>query len=92
MQEEVLRLLNQYKETETIMTQYINLLNEKDYEYLSKGIAIGVGIGIILGAITGEIILFFSLGGVLGIIGGAVISIIKKIKIDKDKRNKKNWQ
>ena len=31
MQEEVLRLLNQYKETETIMTQYINLLNEKDY-------------------------------------------------------------
>lgn len=31
MQEEVLRLLKQYKETETIMTQYINLLNEKDY-------------------------------------------------------------
>lgn len=68
------------------------ILNEKDYEYLSKGIAIGVGIGIILGAITGEIILFFSLGGVLGIIGGTVISIIKKNKIDKDKRNKKNWQ
>ena len=31
MQEEILRLLNQYKETETIMTQYLNLLNEKDY-------------------------------------------------------------
>lgn len=31
MQEEVLRLLKQYKETETIMTQYIDFLNEKDY-------------------------------------------------------------
>ena len=31
MQEEILSLLNQYKETETIMTQYLNLLNEKDY-------------------------------------------------------------
>ncbi len=31
MQEEVLRLLNEYKETEALMTQYINLLNEKDY-------------------------------------------------------------
>lgn len=31
MQEEVLKLLKQYKETESLMTQYINLLNEKDY-------------------------------------------------------------
>ncbi|SCJ55733.1 Uncharacterised protein [uncultured Clostridium sp.] len=31
MHEEVLRLLAQYKETETLMTQYIYLLNEKDY-------------------------------------------------------------
>ena len=31
MHEEVLRLLNQYKETEALMNQYINLLNEKDY-------------------------------------------------------------
>ncbi|MBM6860312.1 hypothetical protein H9X78_07375, partial [Clostridium saudiense] len=32
MQEEILRLLNQYKETETIMTQYLNLLNKEDDE------------------------------------------------------------
>ena len=31
MQEEVLRLLGEYKETEALMTKYINLLNEKDY-------------------------------------------------------------
>ncbi|CUO60319.1 MULTISPECIES: hypothetical protein [Clostridium] len=31
MHEEVLRLLNQYKETEALMNQYINLLDEKDY-------------------------------------------------------------
>ena len=31
MHEEVLRLLTEYKETETIMNEYIDLLNEKDY-------------------------------------------------------------
>ncbi|MEG1870433.1 MAG: hypothetical protein RR192_00365 [Peptostreptococcaceae bacterium] len=31
MHEEVLRLLNEYKETQNLMTQYIDLLNEKDY-------------------------------------------------------------
>jgi hypothetical protein len=31
MQEEILKLLSEYKETETLMIKYINLLNDKDY-------------------------------------------------------------
>ena len=31
MQEEILKLLSEYKETETLMIKYINLLNDKEY-------------------------------------------------------------
>ena len=58
------------------------ILSEKDYEYLTKGIAAGVGLGIIIGVVAENIILFFALGGVIGIIGASLLSIIKKIKDD----------
>ena len=41
------------------------ILKEKDCEILTKGIASGVGIGILSGVIAGEVILLFSLGGLL---------------------------
>ncbi|WP_195987684.1 hypothetical protein [Clostridium sp. D53t1_180928_C8] len=53
------------------------ILSENDYEYLTKGIAFGVGIGIIVGAICENIILFFALGGVIGILGAVILSIVK---------------
>ena len=53
----------------------------KSYEYLTKGLAGGVGIGIIIGAIAENILLFFALGGVLGIICATIFSTIKKFKI-----------
>lgn len=53
---------------------------EKDYELVSKGIAFGSGMGIIVGATIGDVILFFSLGGVIGILTSIIISIIKKVK------------
>ena len=56
------------------------LLSERDYEYLTKGIAAGVGLGVSVGVIAEDIILFFALGGVTGIIGASVLSIIKKSK------------
>lgn len=56
------------------------ILSEKDYEYLTKGIAAGVGLGIIIGIIFEEIILFFALGGVVGIVGASILSIIRKSK------------
>ena len=62
------------------------ILTEKDYEYLSKGIAIGVGSGIIVGAMTDDIILFFSLGGVLGIVGAGIFSIMRKVKINRTEK------
>ena len=57
------------------------ILSEKDYEYLTKGLAGGVGIAIIIGAIAENILLFFALGGVLGIICATIFSTIKKFKI-----------
>lgn len=57
------------------------ILSEKDYEYLTKGLAVGVGLGIIVGSIAENILLFFALGGVLGIIGATAFSTIKKFKI-----------
>ena len=42
------------------------ILKEKDCEILTKGIASGVGIGILSGVIAGEVILLFSLGGIIG--------------------------
>lgn len=56
------------------------ILSEKDYEYLTKGIAFGVGIGTIIGIIVENIILFFALGGVVGILVASILSIIKKLK------------
>ena len=44
--------------------------------------AAGVGLGIIIGVIAENIILFFAIGGVIGIIGASLLSIIKKIKDD----------
>lgn len=55
------------------------LLSEKDYEYLIKGIAIGVGIGIITGVILEDIVLYFALGGVIGILASAIISLARRI-------------
>lgn len=31
MREEILKLLNEYKETESLMNKYISFLDEKDY-------------------------------------------------------------
>lgn len=56
------------------------ILSEKDYEYLTKAIAIGVGIGIIIGLILDNVILFFALGGVIGIIDAFIMWIITKLK------------
>lgn len=58
------------------------ILSEKDYEYLTKGLALGVGIGTIIGALLENVLLFFALGGVLGIIGSSIFSFYKKFKID----------
>lgn len=49
------------------------ILKEKDCEILTKGIASGVGIGILSGVIAGEVILLFSLGGIIGIISSICI-------------------
>ena len=40
-------------------------LSDKEYEIISKGIVFGVLLGTLIGMLYGEIILFFSLGGVL---------------------------
>lgn len=58
------------------------ILSEKDYEYLTKGLACGVGSGIIIGTLVGDVLFFFALGGVLGIIGASIFSIFKKFKVD----------
>ena len=54
------------------------MLSDKDYEYLTKGIACGVGLGTILGIIIDDIILGFSFGGVVGILIGCIYSYYKK--------------
>ncbi len=56
------------------------VLSEKDYEYLAKGIASGVGIGTTIGAIAGDVILFFSIGGVVGIIVATILSVLDRFK------------
>ena len=57
------------------------MLSDKDYEYLTKGLAGGVGIGIIIGAIAE--ILGFAAGGVIGIILSFVYSYYRKAKSHK---------
>ena len=65
------------------------ILKEKDYEILTKGIASGIGIGIWIGAIAGEVILLFSLGGIIGIIISSICIILnnKKSKEVSDGKN-----
>jgi hypothetical protein len=53
-------------------------LTDKDYEYVTKGLAIGIGIGIIIGALFGEILFFFSFGGAMGIVGANIFAFYKK--------------
>lgn len=56
------------------------ILKEKDYEILTKGIASGIGIGILIGAIEGEVILLFSLGGIIGIIISSICIVLNNRK------------
>lgn len=58
------------------------ILSEKDYEYLTKGLASGVGLGVIIGSLVGDVLFFFALGGVLGIIGSGIFSFYKKFKVE----------
>lgn len=55
-------------------------LTECEYELVAKGIAFGVGIGILIGTLIGEVVLFFSLGGVLGIISTLTYTFYKRFK------------
>ena len=57
------------------------MLSDKDYEYLTKGIASGVGIGTIIGMLLQDIILGFAAGGV--IILSFVYSYYRKAKSHK---------
>ena len=56
------------------------MLSDKEYEYLTKGIAIGIGIGIVSGMVLEDIVLGFSAGGVIGIIESFVYSYYKRLK------------
>lgn len=55
-------------------------LSDREYEMVTKGIAIGVGSGILLGAIVGKITLFFALGGVCGVIFSLIYAKQHKVK------------
>ena len=59
------------------------ILSEQDYEYLTKGIAIGVGIGTLVGLLLENVILSFASGGVIGIILSLIYSCYKKVKKNK---------
>lgn len=56
------------------------ILSDKDYEYLTKGIAWGVGIGVLVGIVIENITLAFAAGGVTGIVGAVIYSYYKKAK------------
>lgn len=56
------------------------LLSDKDYEYLTKVIAMGVGIGILIGLLFDDVIFFFSLGGVVGVLLASILILIRKLK------------
>lgn len=53
-------------------------LSDKEYEIISKGIVFWVLLGTLIGMLYGEIILFFSLGGVLGIILTTIHTLVKR--------------
>ena len=59
------------------------ILSEQDYEYLTKGIAIGFGIGTLVGLLLENVILGFASGGVIGIILSLIYSCYKKVKKNK---------
>ena len=56
------------------------ILSDQDYEYLTKGIAIGVGIGTLVGLLLENVILGFASGGVIGIILSFIYSYYKKTR------------
>lgn len=58
------------------------ILSDKDYEYLTKGIAIGVGTGVLIGTIVGNVTLTFAAGGVIGILSAFIYSIYKRKKVN----------
>ena len=70
------------------------MLSDKDYEYLTKGIASGVGIGTIIGMLLQDIILGFAAGGVIGIILSFVYSYYRKAKSHKNQScwNRLRWK
>ncbi|MDQ0461712.1 hypothetical protein [Clostridium sardiniense] len=55
-------------------------LTEYEYELVAKGIAFGVGSGVLIGTLIGEVVLFFSLGGVIGIISTLAYTFYKRLK------------
>lgn len=58
------------------------ILSDKDYEYLTKGIAVGVGTGVLIGTVVGNVTLTFAAGGVIGILSAFMYSIYKRRKIN----------
>ena len=70
------------------------MLSDKDYEYLTKGIASGVGIGTIIGMLLQDIILGFAAGGVIGIILSFVYSYYWKANSHKKQScwNRLRWK
>ena len=58
------------------------ILSDKDYEYLTKGIAIGVGTGVLIGTIVGNETLTFAAGGVIGILSAFIYSIYKRRRVN----------
>ena len=59
------------------------MLSDKDYEYLTKGIASGVGIGTIIGMLKQAVQACSKAGGVIGIILSFVYSYYRKAKSHK---------
>ena len=56
------------------------ILSDKEYEYLTKVIALGVGIGTLIGLLLENVILGFASGGVIGIILSFIYSYYKKTR------------
>lgn len=56
------------------------ILSERECENIAKGIFWGVGIGTLIGLIIGNVTLWFSMGGVVGIISSLIYSFFEKHK------------
>lgn len=63
------------------------ILSDQDYEYLTKGIAIGVGIGTLVGLLLENVTFGFASGGVIGIILSLIYSFYKKASKNKKLTN-----